>query len=88
MADLRIPPGVPQTQIRSAAQSQAVEAAQKAFFRTALLDAGAAAPTAPAAFVSQAKGAPAAAAARIHPSPTAETPGRLLRPGSIIDIKV
>ncbi len=72
MADLRVPARLPAVQ--PPARTEAVRAAQRAFFQTA----GAAEP-APA---------PARPEVRDLPEPGAAPPARPLRPGSLLDIKV
>ena len=93
MADLRIPSGAmapSPARPASPARSEAVRAAQRAFFEAALGQAQspsavtakpvqAAAPSAPTPPIAR------TAAARLDPQ---TPPERLLRPGSIIDIKV
>jgi len=73
--------------------SEAKSAAQRAFFQTAL--GGAAKPAAQAAQTSQVATAAAPAAPAIFaqpvqriPDPKAEAPTRILRPGSLLDIRV
>ncbi len=88
MADLRISAGLPAPVGRPAAdgaKAQALRAAQRAFFDAALAQPTASlAPTPPA-------GAPVAA---VQPAPRAagatsqDRPTRLLRPGSLVDIRV
>lgn len=68
------------------ARSETVRAAQAAFFQAALTETAAgprAAPVRPAAAA-----APAQAATRVRFDPDAPAPTRLLRPGSLVDIKV
>lgn len=86
------PPIVPPTQ---AAQPQRADparlAAQKAFFDVAL--GKAAAPMAPAASMAPAAAAPTAPTAppkpvQRTPDLTAEPPTKILRPGSLLDIRV
>jgi hypothetical protein len=82
MADIRNPVGTPALvpQSRPApARSEAVRAAQKAFFEAAL-GGTTAAPPAP-----KAAATPAVHATRLDPQ---TSPGRILRPGSLVDIKV
>jgi hypothetical protein len=59
------------------------QAAQRAFFQAALGHAPAA-----AAPVSAAQTAPVAAAPQRRPDPRAEAPAKILRPGSLLDIRV
>lgn len=68
-------------------------AAQKAFFEAALGKAAppAAAPLAPPASAPTTAAAPAAAGAKPAqriPDPAAEPPSRILRPGSLLDIRI
>ena len=83
MADLRIPAAgsslVPQART-TPARSEAVKAAQRAFFQAALNG------VEPVAATAQPKVAPAAAAQPIRSE--GGQPNRLLRPGSLLDIKV
>ena len=86
MADIRTSAGSHlATQVRpTPARSDAVKAAQRAFFQAALNGvepAGAVAPQ-----VSQPRVAPAMAVQATRPDGT--PPSRLLRPGSLLDIKV
>ena len=82
MADLRTPAAgsslVPQA--RAPARSEAVKAAQRAFFQAALNG------VEPVAATAQPRVAPTAP---VQPTRfDAPPPGRLLRPGSLLDIKV
>ena len=94
MADTRIPAQLQAAPARPAAsaRSEAVRAAQRAFFDTAL--AGEAQGTAPArAAASPVAMAVAPAAAplrevRVALDPAGPAPSRTLRPGSLLDIKV
>lgn len=92
MADMKIPPGgggqLPATRPQNAARSEAIRAAQKAFFDAAMNQA-----PAPAVAPARAPSRPAAvqAAAPVQtaaPAATTEPPQRYLRPGSRLDIKV
>ena len=92
MADLRIPSGVtPPSPARPAApaRSETVLAAQRAFFEAALgqaqTPAAAARPVQAATPIAAAPPIARTAAPRLDPQ---NPPERLLRPGSIIDIKV
>lgn len=99
MADLRITPGV-QPQIPSqsgglsAARADAVKAAQRAFFDAALAKTNApsalqAAPKAAAPAAAAPPAASSAASASTNAAAgSAAPPARLLRPGSLLDIKV
>jgi hypothetical protein len=70
--------------VRAGPATQARAAAQKAFFDAALGRTPAAAP----AVVPARTQAPAPAAVRVQVQPNAEPPSRILRPGSLLDIKV
>jgi len=80
----------PATPLGGAGADAARAAAQKAFFDAAM--GRTAAPAAAQAAPQSAPGfAPAAAAgprAEIRPDPAAEAPAKLLRPGSLLDIRV
>ena len=87
MADLRIPPGSQAlTPVQPAGRDAAVKAAQRAFFNAALQQTAA-----PAGVRRQTQepARPVAAALRttIDASSSAQ-PDRILRPGSLLDIKV
>jgi len=84
MADLRVTGGASPTALQPARPSEAVRAAQRAFFTAALNEvAPSPAPRAVAApAVSRAATMPAA------PSTAADQPSRYARPGSLLDIKV
>jgi hypothetical protein len=73
-------PPVPGPQTPAAQLDQAKLAAQRAFFAAALGRAGPAAEPAPAAT--------AAPAPRSNLEPTSEAPRKILRPGSLLDIRV
>ncbi len=100
MADLRITSGVQppissQSGGLSAARADAVKAAQRAFFDAALAKTNApsalqAAPkvAAPAAAAPPAASSAASASTTAAATGSAEPPARLLRPGSLLDIKV
>lgn len=87
MADLRIPSSLPPAATPTPARtSEAVRAAQRAFFDTALTNASAPSVARPAA-------AAPAAAAQAKPAVTVSTegqapPARPLRPGSLLDIRI
>ena len=89
MADLRIPAQTPSTlpaRPVPAARAEAVRAAQRAFFETALAgeEQGAARPAATA-------GTTATTAPDLRPAPQTlggAAPARVLRPGSLLDIRV
>jgi hypothetical protein len=68
--------------------SEARSAAQRAFFQTAL--GGAAKPAAPAATAAPPASTPTVFAQPVQriPDPKAEAPTRVLRPGSLLDIRV
>ncbi len=93
MADLRITPGVQppisnQTPGLSAARAEAVKAAQRAFFDAALAKTNAPAAVQAAPKVAAAAAPVASGAASSSLMNSAATPSRLLRPGSLVDIKV
>ena len=74
MADLRIPPAsVPVARTQPLARVDATTAAQRAFFQAAL---------------NNETFAPAPKPATVRAEPAAASPQRLLRPGSLLDIKV
>lgn len=75
------PAMLPPVQAQPAA-SPARLAAQRAFFQNAVAAAGGPAPSAPVA------PAPVAAPQMHIAAPTGEPPARVLRPGSLLDIKV
>lgn len=89
MADMKIPPGgqLPATRPQNAARSEAIRAAQKAFFDAAMNQA-----PAPAVAPVRAQARPAAvqsaAPVQTAAAPSTEQPQRYLRPGSRLDIKV
>ncbi len=87
MADLRVPstrpPATPAAP--SPGKAETVKAAQRAFFDAALAKT-AAPPTAPVAVRAQPVTA-ASVPSLQAPAPTAP-PGRLLRPGSLVDVKI
>ena len=95
MADLRLPAQLPTAapaRPMPAARAEAVRAAQRAFFETALAGEAQAAPRAPAA-AETAAATPAAAPPVRDLRPPAEAlagpaPARPLRPGSLLDIRV
>ena len=74
-------PAAPVSTQRSGGADAARSAAQKAFFDAAM---GRAPPTAPQA----ATAAIIPQRAEVRPAATAETPTRVLRPGSLLDIRV
>ncbi len=90
MADLRVsaqPPAAVPARPVPAARAEAVRAAQRAFFETALAgDTQAASP--PRAAAPTATAAPVRAEVRVAIDPAAPAPTRPLRPGSLLDIKV
>ncbi len=98
MADLRITSGVQppissQSGGLSAARADAVKAAQRAFFDAALAKTNApsavqAAPKAAAPAAAPPAASSAARASTTAAAGSAEPPARLLRPGSLLDIKV
>ena len=92
MADLRIPSAqLPAAQPRGTApaRSDAVRAAQRAFFETALAGEAQAAPAArPTAAVEAAVVATPFREVRAAFDPATPAPTRMLRPGSLLDIKV
>lgn len=83
MADLRVTSGSSPTALQPARSSEAVRAAQRAFFTAALNDVAPAQPT---------RAVQAQAAARVASpaaAPAAEgEPNRYARPGSLLDIRV
>lgn len=87
MADLRIPAALPAARPAAAARTDAVRAAQRAFFDTALAG-GVPAPAATAAPVAPAPPVAPAREVRVAVDPQAPAPSRPLRPGSLLDIKV
>lgn len=85
MADVRATGGLPAT-TPSTAATPAVRASQRAFFNAALTQAGAT-----TAVARQTASTPQPAATQVRPERVAGEPppsGRLLRPGSFLDIKV
>lgn len=89
MADLKLPAVVPGARPTSTPRAEAVRAAQRAFFETAL--AGEMAGAAPVRAASPAVPvAPVAPAREVRAAidPSASLPERPLRPGSLLDIKV
>ena len=85
MAEMRVTGGLPAT-TPSTAATPAVRASQRAFFNAALTQAGAT-----TAVTRQTASAPQPAPTRVRAEPVAGEPppsGRLLRPGSFLDIKV
>ena len=80
------PPAFPQVRTpeppRAGAADAGKLAAQKAFFQAALGQA------APAQTVSSAAAAPPAATVSRIPEPGAEKPQKILRPGSLLDIRI
>jgi hypothetical protein len=76
------PAAAPQAQ--AASLDSAKQAAQRAFFAAALGQAAAPAPAAPQPQVQTQASRPAART----PDPAAEPPQRILRPGSLLDIRV
>lgn len=86
MAESRVTGGLPATTPASGGATPAVRAAQRAFFDAALTQAGAA-----TAVTRQAASPPQAVQTRVRAErATPEPPpsGRVLRPGSFLDIKV
>ncbi len=83
------PTGLPFTPPTGQAPDAARSAAQKAFFDAAM--GRAPAPAAPQTLARTAAAAPAAAPvqrAEIRPAPRAEAPAKVLRPGSLLDIRI
>jgi len=81
-----MPPATPAT---SAGADAARLAAQRAFFQQALGRPAAAAPPAAAQASIRAQApAPPVRTVEVRPSPNAEAPARILRPGSLLDIRV
>ena len=71
---------------RGSAKAEAVRAAQAAFFQAALQQAPA--PARPAAVAAAPSAAPRGATGRVSFDAQAEPPTRILRPGSLVDLKV
>lgn len=90
MADLRIPTQLPATaRATPPARTDAVRAAQRAFFDTALAgEAQAASGLSASAPVEPAAPVPVPREVRAAVDPSAPPPSRSLRPGSLLDIKV
>jgi hypothetical protein len=86
VADLRIPSGAqaPLTPAQPGARADAVKAAQRAFFNAALTQTQA---TAPARRQTE-EPARAVSTQTMNASSSPAQPGRVLRPGSLLDIKV
>ena len=85
------PGSTPQLPARTSPASGARTAAQKAFFEAALTKAGAPAAAPPAARVQSATVQPRVTRLRaetVQPTAPSGEPGRILRPGSLLDIKV
>ena len=93
MADVRITSGsqAPSLQalapVQPAGRAEAVKAAQRAFFNAALVQAQAPSPTRSAVSVAP---TPEPQTTRLNATvaPNAESPDRILRPGSLLDIRV
>lgn len=89
MADLRITPGLTTTTPTPPARNNQARAAQRAFFDAALGKTAAASPVSPVK-PAQATAATASSGVvgKVPSALPAEPPSRLLRPGSLLDIKV
>ena len=89
MADVR-PTSAPSANLPvprgGSARSETVRAAQAAFFQAALTETSAGPRAAPVRAAATA--APVQASTRVAFDPGAPTPTRVLRPGSLVDIKV
>lgn len=93
MADIRSVPGAPPPNLpaapRGSARADAVRAAQAAFFQSALQNQTVAAAPVRAAPAAAVRPSPAPApTARMAFDPQAPEPERILRPGSLVDLKV
>jgi hypothetical protein len=91
VADLRITPNSPAlTSARAVSSSDSVKAAQRAFFNAALGQAPAQTVAKSVAATASTAVQPAITPRTIVPPPAGETarPTRILRPGSLLDIKV
>jgi hypothetical protein len=83
MADLRVTGGASPTALQPARPSEAVRAAQRAFFTAALNN------VAPAQAASPVQSQAATRGPAVQPAqPAAGEPARYARPGSLLDIKV
>jgi hypothetical protein len=90
VADLRIPPGSQAlTSVRPAAGNDAVKAAQRAFFNAALGQAQPQTVTRSVAATASTAVQPVITPRTVVPPQSSDAaPGRILRPGSLLDIKV